>query len=148
MEQHFYDSVHKDSALFPPRCCRKAISFDICRSFIPENLMKAVEAKQEECDVKNATFCSNATCSKLISSGNTVAGVGACTSCTHRTCTACKGTAHEGLCPEDEHAKLFMATAGKIMWHTCAECGNMVELAVGCFHIVSVLHSVGYSKQY
>jgi hypothetical protein len=57
MEQLFYVSAHKDSALFPPRCCQKAISFDICRSFIPENLMTEVEAKQEECDAKNATFC-------------------------------------------------------------------------------------------
>jgi hypothetical protein len=65
MEQLFYVSAHKDSALFPPRCCQKAISFDICRSFIPENLMTEVEAKQEECDAKNATFCSNATCGNL-----------------------------------------------------------------------------------
>ncbi|KAH7070485.1 hypothetical protein BKA63DRAFT_579073, partial [Paraphoma chrysanthemicola] len=136
VEELFNVSVHKDSALFPPRCCQTRIPFALCRSFIPNNLMQEIEAKQQDYENKNATFCSETTCSKLIPADCIEAGVGMCTACNHRTCTVCKGVAHEGVCPQDEQTKLLVATAGMVMWQTCAQCRNMVELDVGCFHIV------------
>lgn len=136
-------SLHKDSTLFPPRCCKETIplylnmdSLEGCHSTLTPDLLAAVEAKKVEYETANATFCSETKCGKLVPDKNISGGIATCSLCTMETCTTCKGKSHEGLYPEDDDTNLFMVTAGKVKWQQCSNCKNMVELDVGCFHIV------------
>ncbi|KAF2030583.1 hypothetical protein EK21DRAFT_88709 [Setomelanomma holmii] len=64
--EFFEISIHKDSTLFPPRCCGNQIPLEICRSFLTDDLIEEIKVKKEELEKENAVFCSDTTCGKLI----------------------------------------------------------------------------------
>jgi len=124
-----------NTTLFPPRCCKLPIPLDICRAMLPKDLIKDFDLKVEELATPNPTYCSNANCSRFIRPKDVKAQVGHCVYCEDKTCVACKGPEHQGLCPNDPHVQLLMDAAKRGRWQQCTRCNNMVELTQGCFHM-------------
>ena len=139
----FHFAVHKDTSLFPPRCCKATIPLNTsengmkgCNVLLPEELLTEVNKKKVEQEKAQETACSGADCDHVIPKGNISGGVATCDLCDTETCTVCEQEAHKGLCAEDDDTKILMATAGKVMWQQCTKCKNLVELDTGCFHIM------------
>jgi len=139
----FRFAVHKDTSLFPPRCCKTTIPLDTnengvkgCSILLPEEILTEVNRKKAEQEKAQQTPCSGADCDHVIPKGNISGGVATCDLCDTKTCTVCEHEAHQGLCAEDDDTKILMATAGKVMWQQCTKCKNLVELDTGCFHIM------------
>jgi hypothetical protein len=130
-----FEAAIFDSTLFPPRCCKVPIPIEICHSLLPIELIKDFDVKVEEVATPNPTYCF--ACSKFLRARDIPkgTGVGKCPFCNNKTCTSCKGEEHGGLCPLDPNVKLLMAAAEERKWQQCKKCRNMVELAVGCFHM-------------
>jgi len=127
-------ALYTDTSLFPPRCCNKPIPIEICRQVFPPSKAAEFEMRFERLSMANPTDCYN--CMQFVPAGNIVADVAVCAHCAARTCIACKAQKHDGLCKEDPYVKLLSATASEYKWQTCRKCKNMVELDIGCFHMV------------
>jgi hypothetical protein len=125
-----------DTTLFPPRCCKVAIPLETCREIVPKELIKDFDLKVEELSTPNPTYCADPVCAKFIQVKDIKHEVGTCIFCEAKTCTVCKKEEHEGLCPEDPQVKLLMDAAKRSKWQVCGHCKNMVELSVGCFHMM------------
>ncbi|KAF2477171.1 uncharacterized protein BDR25DRAFT_158520, partial [Lindgomyces ingoldianus] len=133
---NLFKSALKDNDLFPPRCCRVPIPLDTCRAILPKAMIKDFDLKVEEMATPNPTYCHNPDCAKFLLSRDIRAKVGTCPFCKSKTCVECKAKDHDrGLCEEDPHVQLLMDAAKRSKWQQCLRCNNMVELAVGCFHM-------------
>ncbi|KAF2640459.1 hypothetical protein P280DRAFT_319736 [Massarina eburnea CBS 473.64] len=132
----FETAVFKETSLFPPRCCQKDIPLDIGRELLSKDLIKDFDLKVEELKSPNPTFCSNRECAKFIRASEIQHNIGTCPFCKDKTCSTCKGKAHEEqLCPQDPDTISLQDEAKRSKWQQCSECKNMVELSAGCFHI-------------
>jgi E3 ubiquitin-protein ligase RNF144 len=138
LTDHFKSAL-TDTGLFPPRCCKIAIPVDICRAVLPKDMVKEFDLKVEELAHPNPTYCYNAECAEFIQAKNITNDVGNCVFCRNKTCVLCKCEEHAGLCPTDPHVVLLKDLANRSKWQQCSRCKNMVELAVGCFHMTYVL---------
>jgi hypothetical protein len=132
-----FEAATTDSSLFPPRCC-DPLQLSDCRPFLSKDLITKFEEKKEELETPNRVYCSKAKCSKWIKPVNIRAGVATCAECSRKTCTSCKTRRHRGLCPDDKDVKALLALAEEKGWKSCPECKNLVELDVGCYHMVYV----------
>ncbi|KAF2825029.1 hypothetical protein CC86DRAFT_247104, partial [Ophiobolus disseminans] len=138
IETLFHDSLHKDTALFPPRCCKEPIPPEACRPFLSRMLIQEAEAKQAEIETANAVYCSAARCSSLIPSNNIKAGTGTCVACKQQTCATCKNAKHEGSCPEDVNDMFVKGIADRAGWQQCSKCKRFIQFNIGCFHIICI----------
>lgn len=127
-----------DESLFPPRCCRQQIPLSSVRLYLNSALMREFERKSVEFRTTNRTYCSQPTCSTFITTTGITGERATCTACGTRTCTICKGNAHEGDCPEDTATQQVLETAREQGWQRCYNCRRLVELDVGCNHMTYV----------
>ncbi|OCL07443.1 hypothetical protein AOQ84DRAFT_408943 [Glonium stellatum] len=131
-----FASSMTDSTLFPPRCCGNPIPVEAAAVFFTPAFVTRFKEKSIELSTPNPCYCSNQNCAKFINPRNIKSDLATCTNCQTKTCTTCKGPAHLGLCPSDPNVKLLMDEAGRRQWQRCYSCRNMVEMTVGCFHVV------------
>ena len=125
-----------DEALFPPRCCGEPIPMACADVFFTQDFITSFEAKKYEWSIPNRTYCAQLSCSAFIPPSAIEFDVGLCPSCASRTCTICKGEAHEGRdCPEDPSTQSLIQTAQAAGWQQCYQCNRYVELAFGCNHM-------------
>lgn len=130
----------RDKTLYPPRCCRQAIPWDLVRNHVKEPLATDFEAKREELEDKNPLYCHDKHCSQYIKAVNIgEANEASCSSCWKVTCTLCKQKQHEGACPQDEEVQKMRAYAEEEGCKECTRCHHLVELSTGCNHITLVL---------
>ena len=101
-------------------------------------MVKEFDLKVEELAHPNPTYCCSIECAQFIRAKDIKNDVGTCVFCKNNTCVLCKGEEHDGLCPKDPHVVLLMDIANRSRWQQCSRCKNMVELAVGCFHMTYV----------
>lgn len=132
-----FENSMTDDTLFPPRCCRQAITTSAAQVFVPGELMKRYEQKKIEMETPNRTYCSNPVCSAFLT--NIQDDNATCTSCGTVTCTLCKGANHGGDCPSDTALQQVLQTADENGWQRCYSCRRLVELDIGCNHITFVL---------
>jgi hypothetical protein len=130
-----FECAITDSSHFPPRCCSKIIPLLSCILLLPPAVISRFEAKREELETSNRTYCSNSTCSKWVRPANIIAGIATCVACNQKTCATCKNQQHDGLCLEDRDVVELMNVAKAKRWQTCPNCKEMVELGRGCYHI-------------
>ncbi|KAF2686026.1 hypothetical protein K458DRAFT_363583 [Lentithecium fluviatile CBS 122367] len=136
-------AIHTDTSLFPPRCCKKPIPLNLIRPIIPAGKLEEFNLKVEHLSMPNPTDCYS--CGKFVRTENITGDEARCVHCKKRTCIACKKKLHAGLCDEDPHVKLFLDTAKRLKWQECRVCKNMVELEIGCFHMICrCLHQFCY----
>ncbi len=130
-----------DETLFPPRCCRQEIPLPSVRLYLSSALINRFEKKSIEFKTSDRTYCSQPACSSFITSINIHGEQATCTACGTYTCTICKNTAHDGDCPEDIATQQVLETAREQGWQRCYNCRRLVELDVGCNHMVYALPS-------
>jgi hypothetical protein len=131
-----FEASLSDPSLFPPRCCSEPIPLPTTLYLLPQGLHERFLSKQEELDTPDKTYCSDPACAQWIRPTSIEAGVAICRECQKRTCAFCKKEHHEDLCPEDEDVQKLMKFIRKRKWQTCPSCKNVVELRIGCYHIV------------
>lgn len=102
---------------------------------LPDGFPEAFRQRQLEMDTPNRTYCSNKPCSIFIRPSNMDGDKATCPECDTRTCTICKGGAHEGDCPQDSAVVALMAAAAREGFKQCPSCRVMVELTFGCNHM-------------
>ncbi|KAF2686028.1 hypothetical protein K458DRAFT_274706, partial [Lentithecium fluviatile CBS 122367] len=132
----FEASIGSDASLFPPRCCKKPVSLDLCRQLLPKEEVKKFDMRIEEITTKDPIYCSSPHCAQYIQKRMISSGIARCLVCNQRTCAVCKAEEHQDqLCPDDEGTKMLKDQAKKERWQECTSCKNLVELTAGCFHI-------------
>jgi hypothetical protein len=136
--QYFKIAVWNE-ALFPPRCFPNTpIPPD--PNILPPDLIAKYEAKKEEVETKDKTYCADKRCSAFIPTKNLdpTEKLATCPGCGTATCIICKAAAHEEACetnqePEEE---LLHQLATDLCWKRCATCNRYVEVKTGCNQVV------------
>ncbi|KAF8872792.1 hypothetical protein CPB84DRAFT_660014 [Gymnopilus junonius] len=128
-----------DESLFPLRCCEGRIPITDFVPFLSDDLRMLFEEKNDEFSVPSSgrAYCANPTCSKFLGSSTSKHSITIiCPDCEAITCLECKQT-HEGVnCPVNEATKRLHALAQEKGWQTCPGCHALVELSIGCHHII------------
>ncbi|KAG9566025.1 hypothetical protein KCU71_g6466, partial [Aureobasidium melanogenum] len=130
-----FEHAVREEAMYPPRCCGQTIPLDSVRSIISSELAVTFAKKAMEFDTTNRTYCSNTACSQFIPNDRINDDVAVCDACNHRTCSICKGNAHQDDCPEDETTQLALQLGDTQQWQRCNDCRSLVERSEGCNHI-------------
>ena len=125
-----------DVTLYPPRCCQQNMPYEDLRMFLHQDLAHDFDTKKEELDDHKPTYCHRPTCSTYIGQENKDANVATCPECKVETCILCKEAVHEDDCAEDEAIRQTTELAQKEGWRRCPNCERMVELSIGCNHMM------------
>lgn len=125
-----------DETLFPPRCCRQEIPFQSVKIYLSSALLATLELKSIEFKTSDRTYCSQPSCSLFIAPLDITGEQATCTTCGTRTCTICKNNTHDGDCLEDIATQQVLETARQQGWQRCYNCRRLVELDMGCNHMV------------
>ncbi|KAK4892455.1 hypothetical protein LTR27_009111 [Elasticomyces elasticus] len=135
--EHLYNACLTDESLYPPRCCRQAMPWDLVSDFLSQETRDAFRAKRVEWDTQDRTYCHVRDCSKFIKPDDYIGDIAPCSNpdCLLNTCIKCKAAHHGGACKEDEDTKIFKAKAKEEGYQQCCGCGRMVELNTGCNHM-------------
>ncbi|KAI0361840.1 hypothetical protein OH77DRAFT_467629 [Trametes cingulata] len=148
-----------DESLFPPRCCRGAVPLREVEGHFDRAFVERYERKAREFGTPDRVYCHNAACAAFLgpaspapspkpsvpsSDSQTGAGTEAeaeaktlrCPECAAGTCAACKAQTHPGV-PCHFRAEDAVLELGRAHgWQRCPACHHLVELALGCYHIV------------
>ncbi|KAG6105452.1 hypothetical protein E4U31_001407 [Claviceps sp. LM219 group G6] len=131
-----FSAVIHDESLFPPRCCKEPIPLELSKPFLSATLVGAYEAKKQEHETPNKTYCHVPNCSAFIPSAFVRDDVATCVKCRSRTCTMCKGQMHtQRDCPADAATAEVLQIATESGWQRCYSCRTLVDLDTGCNHI-------------
>ncbi|KAL8719937.1 MAG: hypothetical protein Q9181_007991 [Wetmoreana brouardii] len=124
---------------FPPQCCGLPMTLDVIQTHVPLDLSRRFTEYQDEMAGACLNLCAETTCKTLIPEGEIEGSKGHCIACNRLTCIKCKSPWHPGLpCAIDEGSEELMELAKEKDWQVCYRCGHMVELNMGCHHIVCV----------
>jgi hypothetical protein len=125
---------------FPPSCCKLPLAFRIVADNVPAALFKRYRARQLE--VQNATtlYCAIPRCSARITEYMINDQKANCQTCYRNTCLQCRNEivadkSIKHICREVSDTQAMLAIARREGWQTCWQCGNMVALNFGCFHM-------------
>lgn len=129
-----------DESLFPPRCCQLSIPTADAEANLSSELMKLYNKKAIEFNTPNRMYCSQPRCSAFIGSGTAEAVELICPECFVSTCGHCKAEGHGQVqCSHtDDMNSMAKDMHDKDGWQRCYECHHMVELSVGCYHIICI----------
>lgn len=127
-----------DESLFPPRCCQTPIPVFAARMRVSKELMDTYDKKAREFSVPNRVYCSQPRCSAFIGASTAEASYLECPECSKATCGYCKAAAHPGTeCSDtDDLNSMAKDMHEKEGWQRCYSCHHMVELTLGCYHII------------
>jgi len=127
-----------DQSLFPARCCRQEIPFDVAKNYLGRRLIEQYTAKAEEFSTLNQLYCSNSVCSQFLGSASEhEKGSRTCEACGTKVCTLCKQQDHPSFvpCRNDLDSEAVLTLARNEGWQRCPGCHRMVELEHGCYHM-------------
>lgn len=124
-----------DESLYPPRCCKLPIPVEKSRVFLPSGVYKEFREKEVEYQTTDRTYCHQPSCSAFIAPQHIWGDTSVCPQCQSITCVICKGSSHEGGCPEDPATQEMLRIAEENGWQRCRACHRLVELEVGCNHM-------------
>lgn len=132
----FKVAIDNPKSSFPPRCCEKIISTTLAAEVLSD---AELERYLHESVLHDAggieRLCYRTGCNQVLFPGWIKDDVGLCLKCNQRTCMICRGAAHAGDCPRDEDTINLLKLAGERRWQSCPQCGAIVDLSQGCFHM-------------
>jgi hypothetical protein len=133
LREHVKHSIQQDTT-FPVTCCDKEFAFKSIKKHLPPHIQIKYNAAAEQFAVpaQERVFCSTG-CSTFLGSANDSDTL-TCSKCKKATCTKCKGPGHTGVCMTPESALEELARSHG--WQTCGSCKAVVELNMGCNHIL------------
>jgi hypothetical protein len=134
--RELFEASLTDDSLFPPRCCRRPIPVQSVGIFLTKDIKQRLEEKRVEFSTPNRTYCCNARCSAFIKAGDIEGDTATCSSCGSTTCTVCMSSSHIGECSHDTALHAVVDLANKENWQRCYSCRSIVQLEVGCNHIM------------
>lgn len=132
-----------DESLFPPRCCQLVIPISAAETYLTHNVVTLFNKKAVEFSTPSRVYCHEPKCSAFIGPTTSESTALRCPDCPAVTCGFCRAKAHEGKeCSDtddlNDMAKDMMEKEG---WQRCPECHHMVELTIGCYHIICVCNA-------
>ena len=133
-----YQAALRDESLFPPRCCKKYISFDAIKHHLSPAIIDLYQEKLVEYMTPKPVYCSNPSCGRFL--GDYVMTERKCTApgCMTLTCGRCTSKISEGhrhVCKLDKNKRHLFAVGRGRGWVRCPGCEEMVERSYGCFHM-------------
>lgn len=163
MKQHVeVKLLHGMLPCCPREGCNKGLNLDGSRKFLSPRLLEIMAHRLKEASIPptERLYCPYPQCSALMSVSEAAkcsqqessskqqfgdtSGLRKCAKCTRNFCIKCKVPWHDRVScrdykrlhpfPRAEDAKLQFLAREKL-WRPCIKCGNMIELAEGCFHI-------------
>lgn len=163
MKQHVeVKLLHGMLPCCPREGCNKGLNLDGSRKFLSPRLLEIMAHRLKEASIPptERLYCPYPQCSALMSVSEAAkcsqqessskqqvgdtSGLRKCAKCTRNFCIKCKVPWHDRMScrdykrlhpfPRAEDAKLQFLAREKL-WRPCIKCGNMIELAEGCFHI-------------
>jgi hypothetical protein len=137
--QMFNHALRHETAMFPPKCCRKPIAGSHVDKMIGSALVQKCKKKEIELNDRDRTYCSNGKCSEYLLPkvsfwGRLMPDTVQTCECGTRTCRRCKQRAHQGKCHYHIDTSLRVLMVRK-KWKRCFNCGRVIELRDGCVHI-------------
>lgn len=128
---------------FPPKCCKIPVTFVTVAENVSAAIFTRYTARQDE--IKNATalYCATQRCGVSIEKDQINGVKATCMACWRDTCTICRSEIPRGVknkpvdhvCKKDKAREQVLELARKEGWQSCYQCGNLVELSVGCHHM-------------
>ena len=126
----------KDESLFPPRCCKEPFEMSEVGIFLTKELRDQFDHAKVEFGTRDRTYCSDTSCSAFIPQDRIQQDTATCPRCLNPTCVICKKGAHGGDCPEDPALQETLELALQSGWQRCYACQRLIELEVGCNHMM------------
>ena len=146
-----FRNATKDNSLMPVHCCSRDIDPNLVDRVPPPPAAASFKASLAEFQAVNKMYCANARCSTFIDlDGNLLGQVPGknqftCKKCSTNLCKSCKCVWHSGFTCEqyqslpdtnrNEGDVAALKTAAEEGWQKCKQCGNLVSLTEGCYHI-------------
>lgn len=136
--KRLFINATKDESIYPPRCCRQPISLEIVSPSMSREELQAFQEASIEFTTGNRVYCSNKSCGKFVPPAqfDRMSDRAECGHCGRSTCIHCKEAPHAGECPDDPGMKGTLELARERGWQQCTGCSSIVELTVGCYHMV------------
>ncbi|RDW60264.1 hypothetical protein BP5796_11870 [Coleophoma crateriformis] len=127
-------------AQWPPKCCLNPIPSATIIKHLPADLIDKYETKDMELSTPAAerVYCSRANCNLWIPPKNIskASSLAKCSTCKQKTCSICRGEAHNGQdCPDDPSLRATDTLAEVEGWKKCYSCHAYVEHNTGCRHM-------------
>ncbi len=137
----------KDESMFPPKCCGKAIPLELVESHIDGGVVSLYKEKSVEYSTVLRVYCSKKTCSRFLGARNNdsssppVALPCTADECGQSTCNTCLNQVADGnisihVCTQNESDEQIHQLADSKQWATCPGCRTLVELSMGCNHVL------------
>ncbi|KAF9029115.1 hypothetical protein BDZ89DRAFT_1065639 [Hymenopellis radicata] len=136
----------KDESMFPPKCCGKAIPLELVESHIDGSVVSLYKEKSVEYSTVLRVYCSKKTCSRFLGARNNDSSSSPvalpCTDeCGQSTCNTCLNKVEDGnisihVCTQNESDEQIHQLADSKQWATCPGCRTLVELSMGCNHVL------------
>lgn len=136
--KRLFINATKDESIYPPRCCREEIPLELVGAFMSAKELQTFQEASVEFMTTNRVYCSNRSCGKFVPETriDRTSDRVECGHCGRSTCVHCKGVPHAGECLEDPGMKETFELAKERGWQQCKGCSSIVELTVGCYHMV------------
>ena len=136
--EELFRNATVDESLFPAQCCGQPIPLPEARSHLDSALMGLYDKKSIEFSTANRVYCAQSRCSAFVGEATDRVELIRCPECSASTCSYCKAEAHVGTdCSDtDELNKMAERLHIKDGWQRCYSCHHMVELTIGCYHII------------
>lgn len=124
----------------PPQCCQSTVPISDARVHLDKELVETFNKKTLEFSTISRVYCARPTCSAFIGATTDEATPLKCPECSTETCGYCKAQAHAGSDCSDKEELNDMARDmhEKEGWQRCPSCHHLVELSIGCYHIICV----------
>ncbi|KAH6679923.1 hypothetical protein F5X68DRAFT_193001 [Plectosphaerella plurivora] len=124
-----------DESMFPPRCCTLPFSPEESIIILGKELYDAFKAKEIEFGTTDRIYCHDTSCATFIPPSAIEGNAAKCTQCNAKTCTDCKAKHHTEECKVDPGTQQVLDLAAQNGWQRCSECGRIIELKAGCYHM-------------
>ncbi|KAI0007409.1 hypothetical protein F4779DRAFT_619654 [Xylariaceae sp. FL0662B] len=123
---------------WPPQCCGQRVQPIDVAWIQDDELLDRFTEVDRELNTKNPVYCCNPRCSQLLdrSTKCSVSNTVKCPRCNTETCLCCKLVYHPNRdCEDDPEERELQRLAEAENWKRCTECGRMIQLNEGCYHM-------------
>lgn len=134
-----FELLATDETLFPPRCCLETIPLQSIKIYLSSIMVQTFEDKSIEYETSDRTYSSQPAYSSFFAADGIIGEQATCKEYGSQTCTICKKNTHDGDCPQDIATQQVLETAREQGWQPSFNSRRLVELDVGCNHMVYVL---------
>ena len=140
--RRLFETALRDTSLLPLTCCELPIDMTVANILLSSNDVEVLKSRVAEIQATRKMFCP--ICSQFINLDfvdSTESSHLDCR-CGAALCTICATASHPGITCEENKARrggsdeAFLKLAREQGWKQCPSCSHMIELVLGCNHMV------------